>query len=433
MCRFLRVNIKKQAAREEFMKGIKKSFKVLAVSLTVLCTAIFSSVYVMDRVLPDKYMVVEGQEFSINSVIPVEVDFSQIKQSGRALGQSASGGEYSANLKLLGLVPIKSVTAEIVDELYVEPLGEPFGVKIYTSGVIVVGFSKVDADSGEISPAEAAGIKEGDNIISVGGYEVNSNSRVAEIIENSGGNPVTIKLIRGDKTIYLDLTPALSAGEGKYKAGLWVRDSSAGIGTLTFYSPSLNMLAGLGHGICDSDTDELLPLNTGEIVDAEIFGLEKGVSGAPGELKGRFTGEVLGNLLINGETGVYGAANVAGISDNLIRIAMKQEVKTGAAVLYCTIDGETPKAYKCEIEKVHFNDDNLTQNMIIKVTDPELIAKTGGIVQGMSGSPIIQDGKLIGAITHVFIGEPTRGYGIFAETMYNTAISVETGVKHNIS
>lgn len=408
------------------MKGISKSFKFLSVAMSLICTAVFATVYVSDQTLPDSYQVVEGQVLSLNRAVPVEAEYKDTAESGEVVGQSSVGEEYSVNLKLLGLFPIKTAAVEVVDELYVVPSGEPFGVKIYTSGVIVVGFSSVDAKSGSVCPAEEAGLQEGDNIISVGGVAVNSNDDIAQVIENSGGNSVAMEIVRSGAAMTVSVTPAYSESETQYKAGVWVRDSSAGIGTLTFYSPTLGVVAGLGHGINDVDTDELLPLSSGELVKAEIFGLQKSVSGSPGELKGRFVDGIIGNLLINGETGVYGTTTAKVDGTNLIRIAMKQEVKTGEAEILCTIDGESPKSYKCEIEKVHFNDDNLTQNMIIRVTDSELIAKCGGIVQGMSGSPIIQDGKLVGAVTHVFVGEPTRGYAIFAETMYNTANSVDT-------
>ena len=415
------------------MRGIRKSVKMLTASLGVLCALLFSGTAVLDSRLPDRYQVVEGQRLTIGAAGAVQAVYAGAREKDSAAMAKTSGENYAVELRLFGLFPLKAASVEVVDELYVQPSGEPFGVKIYTEGVIVVGFSEVDAAEGGVMPAREAGILEGDNIKSIGGKAVTSNADIAARIEGCGGRPVSVELRRGDKALTLTLVPAFSESEGRYKAGVWVRDSSAGIGTLTFYSPSLGVAAGLGHGICDVDTDKLLPLSTGEMVGAEIFGIDKSVSGSPGELRGRFTGKSLGNLLINGETGIYGAVSANGDSGSLVRIAMKQEVQTGAAEILCTLDGETPKSYKCEIEKVHFNDDNLTQNMIVKVTDPDLLSKCGGIVQGMSGSPILQGGKLIGAITHVFIGEPERGYAIFAETMYNTALSVEDAVKQSVS
>ena len=399
----------------------------------MLCTLLFAGTAVLDGRLPDRYQVVEGQTLEIGAAGAVQAVYADAKEKNSAAVSQSSGESYAVELRLFGVFPLKSASVEVVDELYVAPSGAPFGVKIYTEGVIVVGFSEVDAAEGGVTPAKIAGIEEGDNIKSIAGEAVTSNADIAEKIESCGGRSVAVELVRGDAALTLTLTPAFSESEGRYKAGVWVRDSSAGIGTLTFYSPSLGIAAGLGHGICDVDTDKLLPLSTGEMVSAEIFGIEKSVSGSPGELRGRFTGQSIGNLLINGETGIYGAVSANGDGNSLVRIAMKQEVQTGQAEILCTLDGESPKSYKCEIEKVHFNDDNLTQNMIVKVTDPELLSKCGGIVQGMSGSPILQGGKLIGAITHVFIGEPERGYAIFAETMYNTALSVEESVKQNVS
>ena len=212
----------------------------------------------------------------------------------------------------------------------------------------------------------------------------------------------------------------LADGSG-YKAGFWVRDSSAGIGTLTFYDPENLSFAGLGHAVCDVDTGTVLPFSSGEIVTAAITKVKKGTAGAPGELGGTFTGtERLGTVKINNETGLYGTLEyeIGGIS---VPLAPKQEIYEGAAVILSTIDGTETAEYDIIIEKISLSDDSLTKNMIIRVTDDDLIEITGGIVQGMSGSPIIQDGKLVGAVTHVFVNDPTKGYGIFIENMLETA------------
>ena len=202
-----------------------------------------------------------------------------------------------------------------------------------------------------------------------------------------------------------------------------MRDSSAGIGTLTFYSPAHKTICGLGHGVCDSDTGKLLTHNSGELVKAEILDLNKGEAGDPGELIGRFKKKNISELNINNETGVYGKCNMDIAQNSLTEIALKQEIEVGNAEILTTISGETPKYYKCKIEKISHNN-SITKNMVVCITDEELIAKTGGIVQGMSGSPILQNGKLIGAVTHVLVDDPTKGYGIFAENMLETAQSV---------
>ncbi len=202
---------------------------------------------------------------------------------------------------------------------------------------------------------------------------------------------------------------------------MWIRDSSAGIGTLTLYQPTTDVVAGLGHAICDVDTGEILPISSGDLVWANITGVIKGQSGAPGELIGEFTNKHIGKVMINCEAGIYGIADKAPINAKSYPVAMRQEVRDGKATILCTVNGTEPKEYEIMIEKVNLSDSGTTKNMVIRVTDPELLEVTGGIVQGMSGSPILQDGKLVGAITHVFVNQPTRGYGIFAENMMDFA------------
>ena len=406
------------------MKIIRGVVKTLAILLLITCAATFTAVYSLSETLPNSYMVTGDKPLEIMGKLPVLADGFDARSASAQSHQTAASG-YDVSLKIFGIVPIKSAKVEVVDELYVATSGAPFGVKLYTSGVMVVGLSEVQTKDGKKNPADDAGIIKGDNIVTVDGSTVASNEAVAAVIERAGGRSVKVVLMREGEELVKTLTPVLCASEGVYKAGLWVRDSSAGIGTLTFYSPALDMVTGLGHGICDTDTGALLPLGGGEIVSAKIFDLQKSTPGVPGELKGRFLDDVIGTLMKNCEAGIYGSGGKYIIQENLVRIAMKQEVYTGEAQIITTIDAEGPKRYNCVIENVHFNNDNLTQNMIINVTDKNILTKSGGIVQGMSGSPIIQNGKLVGAITHVFVGDPTRGYGIFAETMYNMAIKVE--------
>ncbi|MDF2567582.1 MAG: stage sporulation protein, partial [Oscillospiraceae bacterium] len=218
--------------------------------------------------------------------------------------------------------------------------------------------------------------------------------------------------------------------DNTFKIGLWVRDSSAGIGTVTFYNPENSVFGGLGHAVCDVDTGQVMPIMSGEVVDVNINGVTRGSSGSPGELKGSFSSNKdSGSIAVNNETGVFGVLYQNPSNHSAIPIAMKQEVKTGKATIFTTVSGNTPQEYKINIEKVNLNDNSMTKNMVIKITDPELLQKTGGIVQGMSGSPIMQNGVLVGAVTHVFINDPTKGYGIFIENMYNHSKAVKTYYK----
>ncbi len=401
----------------------KKIIKPIFSAATLLSAALLTLAYLFGNHLPDTFQVVEGSRLSFRHM-PVQAIYNDSAPSQSTLGQPLAGSAYNVDLKLFGFIPVKQAQVDVVGEMYVVPAGTPFGIKIFTSGVLVVGMSDVDGKNGLSNPAKNAGIKEGDIILSIGGQPVSTNEDVAAIIEKSGGKSLRMELQRDNMSFFVGFTPVLSATENKYKAGIWVRDSSAGIGTLTFYNPATGIAAGLGHGICDVDTGELLPLSAGELVGARIHSVVKGKVGAPGELRGQFTETELGNLLINGETGVYGRTGDLSGTGELMQIAMKQEVEPGSAQILTTINDGAPQLYDCEIEKVHFNDESLTQNMVVRVTDPELLNATGGIVQGMSGSPIIQNGRLVGALTHVFINDPSKGYGIFAENMYNSAKSV---------
>ena len=292
---------------------------------------------------------------------------------------------------------------------------------MFTDGVLIVGLSRIHTENGLSCPALESGIVEGDVICSIDGEKVYTNEDVASFIENSDGETLSMLIKRDGETMTVEVTPEKMADGSGYKAGFWVRDSSAGIGTLTFYDPETMVFAGLGHAVCDVDTGEPLPLLSGEIVPAAINKIKRGVSGEPGELGGVFTSaKALGEVSINNETGVYGVlnSNIGGVS---LPIAPKQDVYEGKATILATINGTKAKEYEIVIEKVSMSDNSPTKNMVIKVTDEELINKAGGIVQGMSGSPIIQNGRLVGAVTHVFVNDPTKGYGIFIENMLEAA------------
>ncbi|MEG0663614.1 MAG: SpoIVB peptidase, partial [Clostridia bacterium] len=343
---------------------------------------------------------------------------------------SAVVNEYDVEIKLFGLFPVKEAKVKIVEKTSVIVGGEPFGMKLFSDGVMVTGFSSINTENGSFSPGKDANLQKGDIIISLNNKTVSNNTDVIKIIENSQDGNVTFQIKRNGTAMNLQGKAVKSKEDNKYKMGVWVRDSSAGIGTVTFYNTANSSFAGLGHPICDVDTGNIVPLKEGEIVKVSIDSVTKGNLGKAGELNGHFSGLTsIGVLKNNNVSGVYGNynSNIGLDSSNkeLLEIAMKQDIKTGSAYIYTTINGTTPQKFDIEIEKIASSDNsNDTKNMIIHIVDENLINKTGGIVQGMSGSPIIQNGKLIGAVTHVFVNDPTRGYAIFAETMNKTAKSM---------
>ncbi len=402
---------KKSKKRARLATSAVSIFSILTLMLSGFCSSN----------LPDSFSVFHGERLQINNAYKI----SERGNFTLEVDNSLNGSNYKAEVRLFGIIPLKSINVQVVEKKYVVPCGTLFGLKIFTDGVLVVGMTDVATKNGLVNPAEKAGIKIGDVIVSMNGSLVNSSEDVADIVEKSKGSKISAEIRRKNMSFTVELTPAILESDGTPKIGLWVRDSSAGIGTLTFYDPESGIAAGLGHAICDVDTGEALPIMSGEIVEADIIGITKGQNGTPGEIRGRFRdGTSIGKIIQNSETGVYGKLNQK-IDIEMVEVALKQHVKKGKAQIISTLDNKTgPQFFDCIIEKVYYNDNSPTQNMVIRITDEALLEKTGGIIQGMSGSPIIQNGKLIGAVTHVFVNDPTCGYGIFAENMLKTTQSV---------
>ncbi len=332
---------------------------------------------------------------------------------------SRSGGSYSAKLCLFGVVPLKTVMVTATEDVELVPGGMPFGVKMFTSGVIVVGMGDVEGRNGRSCPAADAGMEVGDIILTANGHTVTGNDSLLGIVNDSGGDTVHIVYMRDGVSRTAHVKPVLSADGSSLRIGMWVRDSSAGIGTVTYYNPASGLMGGLGHGITDVDTGTVLPVSSGEIARVAVTGVTKGNVGSPGELKGMFIPSApVADLIYNCEAGIFADVWNEGFFDNTpLPVAYKQDVKTGSALILCTVEGSAPQYYEIEIESCRISDSKPTKNLVIHVTDSRLLEATGGIVQGMSGSPIVQNGCIIGAVTHVFVNDPTRGYGIFIENM----------------
>jgi len=402
------------------LKSVSNIFKILTVFLMLFAVIIFSAIIVADGAVEQEYKVISNSPLQINCRIPLSVSRCDNLSVDSKLYNTV-GSKYDVELKILGVIPVKKASVEVVDDMYVSVLGLPFGMKIYTDGVLIIDISDVDSKDGYVKPAKLAGLNIGDFILTIDGKKVYTNEDVAQLIEASGGREMHFVIKRDNVIKNITLKPSLSKSTGLYKAGIWVRDSSAGIGTLTFYCPFNNVLCGLGHSVTDSDTGKVLTISSGEIVGAEIVSYTKAQKGTPGELHGRLTSTKYATFSLNCAAGVYGKCN-NGLKGELMQVALKQEIKNGEAYILSTVDGVAPKQYKCNVTIIKSN--TKTQNLLVEITDDALLSVTGGIVQGMSGSPIIQNGKLIGAVTHVLIDEPTKGYGIFAENMLEMAQSV---------
>ena len=411
-----------------YLKILRIFFKCVFILALLLDTAVFGAVIYLNGSISDNYKIKKGDGLTFNTAVPITAEYEGLKLSQTGKTEQI-GEEFDVKLKAFGIIPFSTVNVEVVDELHVSVLGTPFGMKLYTDGVLVIDITTVETVSGSISPGEDAGVKKGDYILSADGKQVLTNEELSAAVAASGGNRIKLVIKRGgtQKTVYV--SPALSKETNSYRIGLWVRDSSAGIGTLTFYSPATGIVCGLGHGVCDEDTGDLLELKNGEIVSAEIVSVEKGSSGSPGQLKGKFTYGTIGKIDCNSEKGVYSVLKGKLGFSRLTETALKQEVRDGDAQILCTVDGREPQLYSCRIKKRSSAYLSATQNMTVTVTDPELLKLTGGIVQGMSGSPILQNGKLIGAVTHVLIDDPTTGYAIFAENMLKEAESTAGNAK----
>lgn len=341
-----------------------------------------------------------------------------MRADGEAAAASIGGGSFTGTARLFGFIPLKTVTLRQVSRSSAVVGGDAFGLKMYTNGLIVVGFSDIHTAQGEKNPAADAGIEKGDLLKTLNGVRLTKNSDVASLINASGGSEAVFTLEREGEKKTVTLTPVLSEDDGKYKAGMWVRDSAAGIGTVSFYEPETGLFVGLGHGIYDTDTEGLMPAAGGEIVKTTITGVKRGEKGSPGELYGVFDQEtVIGELHGNTALGVYGRLTAA-VEGEAVPIALKQEIKVGEAKVVIPAIGGGKAEYDIRITSVVNDDKGSGRNMVIKITDPELLELTGGIVQGMSGSPIIQDGRIVGAVTHVLVNDPTSGYAVFAERMY---------------
>lgn len=383
---------------------------------------------------PKEITMFEGQEFSIAKAQPVSAqltnDDSSVSLDTEDNTLSLHAKKYGKDEMLLELAgfPIKKVDVNVLKDFKVIPGGQSIGVKLNTIGVLVVGHHQINTAEGKESPGELADIKVGDIITKINGEKIEKMSDVAPFVQEAGesGKPLMLEISRESGKTTTELMPLQEKGEGKYKLGLYIRDSAAGIGTMTFYHPESKRYGALGHVISDMDTKKPIVVEDGQIVRSTVTSIEKGSNGDPGEKLARFSSdkEVIGNIQRNSPFGIFGKLNrdiENGVMDKALPIALSHQVKEGPAQILTVVDNDEVKLFDIEIVSTIPQKFPATKGMVIKVTDKELLDKTGGIVQGMSGSPIIQNNKVVGAVTHVFVNDPTSGYGVHIEWMLNEA------------
>lgn len=319
------------------------------------------------------------------------------------------------------VIPAYAISAQLI------PIGRTAGIKMFSQGIMLVKLSPVETQEGQVYPAKKAGLLEGDMLLEVNGQTLTSNEQLQKALIHCDGAPVNLRVKRDGKTLNVSVKPVKSSSDGLYKIGVFVRDSMAGIGTITFVDPATHIFGSLGHGICDIDTGILMPLASGSVMEATVKSVKRGEVGSPGELQGDFNlKEDMGNVVKNTDAGIYGVLYSDDYYKNLkaVSVASKSEVKTGPAQILSNVAGDRAKLYSIEIQKIYPDGDDMGRSMSIRITDPELLQETGGIVQGMSGSPVLQNGKLVGAVTHVLVNDPHKGYAIFIENMLKEADNV---------
>lgn len=384
---------------------------------------IFIYVVSIDNI-PQTIEIFQGEEINIPILWGVKIsnETKSIETSSTLYSSTFDEiGEEKLEVSLFDKIRLKTINVNVIEDVDVIPVGAIVGIKLYTNGVMVVGMSSIEGEDGNIyKPYQELEIQEGDFITHINGIEITSTNKLIEEINNSSGQEIELTFNHKEETKTVNIRPVKDKDK-KYKLGLWVRDSAAGVGTVTFYNDDTKCFAALGHAITDIDTGEILSTSSGEIDTSRILSIVKGQKDEPGRIEGTINSKTpIGNIYNNTKFGIFGviknAENIQLDFNKKMKVASRNEIKLGEATCLSGIDGEI-KEYKLEITKIYPNNNYDNKSMFINITDENLLEKTGGIVQGMSGTPIIQNGKFVGAITHVLVNNPTVGYAVFGDLM----------------
>ena len=387
----------------------------LKVSILIVLFIFYVYILAIESI-PNSLILFDGENVNIKTILGLNIN--------------QEGEENNINISLLGKVPVKEVSVSVLPRTTVIPVGTVAGVKLYTNGVLVVGMTEVQGiDNIKYKPYENSGIKEGDMIISIEEKEISNTVDLVKTVNESKGEEVEIKYVRDGQTLECSMIPTQTS-KTEYKLGLWVRDSAAGVGTVSFYEPKTKIFGALGHGITDIDTGKLINIANGEFITTKVLSISKGEEGVPGKMQGTINNQHnIGKIYKNTNFGIYGIVDDLSSlnidSSREMEVALREEINLGKAKILTSLDNEKVTEYEIEIEKIFTNNNYDNKSMLIKVTDESLINKTGGIIQGMSGSPIIQNGKFIGAVTNVLVNDPKQGYAIFGDLMIKQAKEVE--------
>lgn len=364
--------------------------------------------------IPEKILLLENESYQIKKFLGVDT-IETVTTS------NDNGNTLNVDVTLFGK-KVKQVTVDTIENVEVVPIGKIIGMKLYTNGVLIVGMSEIENMNNElVSPFANCDIKEGDTIVKVNETEIETIDNLKTVVNSSNGENVLLTLVRDGTIVTSNITPVQTETD-EYKLGLWVKDAATGVGTITYYEKNTGNFAALGHGIVDNDTDKLINIDSGEVVTSQVISITKAQINSPGEIRGTILNQkTIGQVKKNTQFGIYGSLdNLASLNvdtSQAIPVALRDEIQVGDAKLVCSLDGKNNQEYDIKIEKIYTNNNYDNKSMLIRITDDQLIKQTGGIIRGLSGSPILQNGKFVGAVTNVLVANPEIGYAIFGDMM----------------